>query len=92
MLIPRACKFSRQPECAYAGYDSVYETGCVREAGCIAHVRKKSCDLVMAHKSPVGTETLKRIAELYVIEKEIRGRLPEKREVHNPRSRHCSAH
>jgi len=72
---------------AYAGYNSVYETGRVREAGCMAHVRRKFYDLVVAHKSPVGTEALKRIAELYVIEKEIRGRLPEqRREVRNLRS------
>jgi transposase len=64
---------------AYAGYHPVYETGRVREAGCMAHVRRKFYDLVEAHKSPVGTEALKRIAELYVIETEIRGRLPEER-------------
>ena len=73
---------------AYAGYNSVYETGRVREAGCMAHVRRKFYDLVEAHKSPVGIEALKRIAELYAIEKEIRGRLPEeRREVRNLRSR-----
>jgi transposase len=73
---------------AYAGYHSVYETGRVREAGCMAHVRRKFYDLVMAHQSPVGTEALRRIAELYVIETEIRGRLPEeRREVRNRRSR-----
>jgi len=72
---------------AYAGYHSVYETGRVWEAGCMAHVRRKFYDLVVAHKSPVGTEALKRIAELYVIEKEIRGRLPEeRREVRQLRS------
>jgi transposase len=73
---------------AYAGYHPVYETGRVQEAGCMAHVRRKFYDLVEAHKSPVGTEALKRIAELYAIEKEIRGRLPEeRREVRNLRSR-----
>jgi transposase len=73
---------------AYAGYNSVYETGRVREAGCMAHVRRKFYDLVEAHKSPVGTEALKRIAELYVIEGEIRGRSPEeRRKVRNLRSR-----
>jgi transposase len=73
---------------AYAGYNSVYETGRVREAGCMAHVRRKFYDLVEAHQSPVGTEALKRIAELYAIEKEIRGRLAEeRREVRNLRSR-----
>jgi hypothetical protein len=73
---------------AYAGYNAVYETGRVREAGCMAHVRRKFYDLVEAHKSPVATEALERIARLYAIEKEIRGRLPEeRREVRNLRSR-----
>ena len=73
---------------AYAGYNPVYESGRVREAGCMAHVRRKFYDLVVAHKSPVGTEAVERIAQLYAIEKEIRGRLPEqRREVRNLRSR-----
>jgi transposase len=73
---------------AYAGYNRVYETGRVREAGCMAHVRRKFYDLVVAHKSPVGTEAVERIAQLYAIEKEIRGRLPEqRREVRQLRSR-----
>jgi transposase len=41
----------------------------------------------MAHKSPVRTEALQRIAELYAIETEIRGRSPEDREIRNLRSR-----
>ena len=54
----------------------------------MAHVRRKFYDLVAAHKSPVGTEALERIAKLYAIEKEIRERLPEeRREVRNLRSR-----
>jgi transposase len=73
---------------AYAGYNPVYETGRVREAGCMAHVRRKFYDLVVAHKSSVATEALERIAKLYAIEKEIRGQLPEqRREVRNLRSR-----
>ena len=73
---------------AYAGYHPIYETGRVQEAGCMAHIRRKFYDLVMTHKSPVGTEALERISELYAIEKEIRGRGPEeRREVRNLRSR-----
>lgn len=73
---------------AYAGYHAVYETGQVREAGCLAHVRRKFYDLVMAHKSPVGTEAVERIAKLYAIEKEIKGWLPDqRRKVRQLRSR-----
>jgi hypothetical protein len=72
----------------YAGYDQVYEGGRLQEAGCIAHVRRKFYDLYVAHKSPVAAEALERIAALYAIEKEIRGRLPDqRREIRNARSR-----
>src|ERR1700751_116299 len=72
----------------YAGFDQIYEAGHIQEAACWAHVRRKFYDLEVAHKSPVAAEALERIAELYAIEKEIRGRPPdERREVRNTRSR-----
>jgi transposase len=64
---------------AYAGFAQIYESGRIQEVGCWAHVRRKFYDLVVAHKSPVGQQALERIAELYAIEKEIRGRSPEAR-------------
>jgi transposase len=64
---------------AYAGFDPVYATGRVREAACWAHVRRKFYDLQVAHKSPIAQEALERIAALYAIEKEIRGRPPDER-------------
>jgi transposase len=73
---------------AYAGYERVYESGGIQEAACWAHVRRKFYDLLVAHKSPVAAAAVERIAELYAIEKEIRGRLPEeRREIRNTRSR-----
>src|ERR1700741_5158873 len=72
----------------YAGFDQIYEAGHIQEAACWAHVRRKFYDLEQAHKSPVASEALERIAALYAIEKEIRGRPPdERREVRNTRSR-----
>ena len=62
---------------AYAGYGAVYEGERVKEAACMAHVRRKFYDLYEAHKSPVAKEALERIAALYAIEEEIRGRPPE---------------
>jgi len=72
----------------YAGFDQIYETGRIEEAACWAHVRRKFYDLVEAHKSQTATRALERIAELYAVEKEIRG-LPaqERREIRNQRSR-----
>jgi transposase len=72
----------------YAGFDQIYQAGRIQEAACWAHVRRKFYDLQAAHKSPVADEALRRIAELYAIEKEIRGHLPEQRqEVRIARSR-----
>src|ERR1700756_4994805 len=73
---------------AYAGYDAVYEGERVKEAACMAHVRRKFYDLYEAHKSPVAQEALERMAALYAIEDEIRGRsAEERRQVRNERSR-----
>jgi transposase len=73
---------------AYAGYDAVYEGERVKEAACMAHVRRKFYDLHEAHKSPVAREALERIAALYAIEDQIRGRsAEERRQVRNERSR-----
>jgi transposase len=73
---------------AYAGFNQLYETGRIQEAGCWAHVRRKFFDLQEAHASPVASEALERIAALYGIEKEIRGRPAEERQqVRNARAR-----
>ena len=70
----------------YAGFDQIYEARRIQEAACWAHVRRKFYDLEVAHKSPVAAEALERIAGLYAIEKEIRGRPPdERREVQHVR-------
>lgn len=72
----------------YAGFEQIYEAGRIQEAACWAHVRRKFYDIQVAHKSAVATEALERIAALYTIETEIRGRSPEERRaVRNERSR-----
>ncbi len=72
----------------YAGFNKLYETGAIVEAACWAHARRKFHDLYQAHRSPVAKEALDRIAQLYGIEKEIRGRPPgERREVRQVRSK-----
>jgi transposase len=72
----------------YAGFNQLYEKGAIVEAACWAHVRRKFHDLYQAHRSPIAKEALERIAQLYGIEKDIRGRSPaERRAVRNQRSR-----
>jgi transposase len=72
----------------YAGFNRLYEDGRIQEAACWAHVRRKFYDLDQAHASPIATEAVNRIAQLYAIESEIRGRAPdERRQVRNARAK-----
>ena len=64
---------------AFPGFNRLYENGGIAEAACWAHVRRKFYDLFEAHASPIAKEALDRIAALYAIEKEIRGRPPDER-------------
>jgi transposase len=64
---------------AYSGYSVLYEREQIVEAACWAHARRKFYDLYVAHRSPLAAEAIRRIGELYVIEREIRGRQPAQR-------------
>src|SRR5246500_4214575 len=64
---------------AYAGFNQLYKDGRIQEVACWAHCRRKFHDLEQAHGSPLAREALERIAALYTIEDEIRGRPPEER-------------
>ena len=64
----------------YAGFNRLYDSGRIREAACWAHVRRKFFDLHQSHASPIASEAIERIGQLYAIESEIRGRLPEERQ------------
>jgi transposase len=58
----------------YAGYRALAEKGDVSLAFCWAHVRRRFYELAAADASPIAGEALQRIAALYTIEKDIRGR------------------
>ena len=73
---------------AFAGFDKLYEDGSIQEAPCLAHIRRKFFDLMEAYQSPIAAEAVERIAALYRIEAEIRGRPAEqRRQVRNARAR-----
>jgi transposase len=73
---------------AYSGFNKLYEGGSIQQAPCMAHIRRKFYDLMEAHQSPIATEAVERIAALYQVEREIRGRTPEqRREARNARAR-----
>ena len=64
---------------AFAGFNKLYEGGAIQQAPCMAHIRRKFFDLMKAHNSPIAAEAVQRIAALYRIEKEIKGRSAEER-------------
>jgi transposase len=63
----------------YAGFHHLYDGGTIKESACWAHVRRKFFDIHQANDSPIAQEALERIAALYAIEKDIKGRPPDVR-------------
>jgi transposase len=63
----------------YAGYGALAETGAVQLAFCWAHWRRRFYEIAQAGNAPIATEVLARIAAIYAIEAEIRGREAEVR-------------
>jgi transposase len=63
----------------YSGFNKLFETGRIGEVACMAHVRRKFMDVHKAQASPIAAEAVRRIAELYAIEKQARGSPPDKR-------------
>jgi transposase len=64
---------------AYAGFNQLYADGRIQQAVCWAHVRRHFYDLEQAHASPIAQEALQRIAALYKVEDQIRGKPAEER-------------
>ena len=68
----------------YAGFNELYRSGGISEVACLAHVRRKFTDIFQADGSPIAEgepdrKSIRWIAELYGIEKQARGRPPDKR-------------
>jgi transposase len=63
----------------YAGYRALTKVGAVQLAFCWAHVRRHFYELAVPGSAPIASEALKRIAELYAVEAECRGRSPDER-------------
>ncbi len=72
----------------YAGYRVLAERGDVQLAFCWSHVRRRFYELAAAGPAPIASEALERIAGLYNVEKDVRGRsADERRTVRRDRSR-----
>mgnify|MGYP000692651120 FL=1 len=63
----------------YAGFNDVFGKDKASEVACMAHIRRKFVDVFTAQGSAIAEETIKRIAQLYGVEKEVRGQSPEAR-------------
>ena len=63
----------------YSGFNGVFGDDKASEMACMAHVRRKFVDISAAQGSAIAEEAIKRIAKLYAVEKEVRGKSPEER-------------
>lgn len=63
----------------YGGYRVLADKSGVTLAFCWAHVRRRFYELAAAGPAPIASEVLRRIAELYRIEDDIRGRSVDER-------------
>ena len=63
----------------YAGFEDLYRSDDIREVACMAHVRRKFVDVHKAQGSAIADEAIRRIAELYAVEKVAQGLAPNKR-------------
>ena len=63
----------------YAGFKDLFRAGEITEVACMAHIRRKFVDVHESQGSAIAEETLRRIAELYAIEKKARGSPPDAR-------------
>ena len=68
---------------AYSGYNGLYvqgrKPGPIFEAACWAHGRRKFFELAELQKAPVAIEAVRRIDELFAIEREINGQSADQR-------------
>ena len=63
----------------YAGFEELYRGGRIHEVACLAHVRRKFVDVHRAQGSAIAEEAIRRIGELYAIEKTVCGSPPKER-------------
>ena len=63
----------------FPGFNDLYRTGRIAEVACMAHIRRKFVDEFEANGSEIAEEAIRRIAELYAVEKAARHQPPETR-------------
>jgi transposase len=63
----------------YSGFNGLFGDDKANEMACMAHVRRKFVDVFASQGNAIAEEAIRRIAELYAVEKEARGKAPEAR-------------
>ena len=63
----------------YSGFNGVFGDDKACEMACMAHVRRKFVDVFASQGSAIAEEAIRRIADLYAVEKEVRGKPPDER-------------
>ena len=61
----------------YAGFNDVFGKDKASEVACMAHIRRKFVDVFTAQGSAIAEEAIKQIAQLYGVEKGVRGQSPQ---------------
>lgn len=71
----------------YSGFNGLLGDDKADEMACMAHVRRKFVDVFASQDNAIAEEAIRRIAELYAVEKDVRGKLPDDRvALHQARS------
>lgn len=63
----------------FTGYNQLYKGGVIREAACLAHLRRKIFDVHDSQPTELSTTAMAGIQAIYRIEEEIRGLAPAER-------------
>lgn len=63
----------------YSGFNGLFGHGKADEMACMAHVRRKFVDVYNAQGGAIAEQAIKRIAALYGVEKQLRGKPPTER-------------
>ena len=63
----------------YSGFNGLFGESKATEMACMAHIRRKFVDVFASQGNAIAEEAVKRIAKLYAVEKEARGKSPKER-------------
>ena len=63
----------------YAGFNGLFGEGKATQVACMAHIRRKFVDVHQSTGATIAEDAIRRIADLYAVEKQARGQPPDTR-------------